>query len=501
MNCLTHGLALILLLVFPGALSAQGLKPVQSRTGESAEDLLDQINKALGEPQPISASKETVAPATGAPFTTPATPRPIDPARPRVNTRAASGRLDYLGLVPGQSTKVDVELLLGDPIETGSDVSVYRPPNEATDATRIEARYFKESRVLQSLDVFLRSPLLRVEITAHAGRRILSEKDGGNWVWEFYMPSFLALGSFGDADGAAMSVDRLRYVAPQIVADIFLRRGLKAESENRTDDALTEYEKASRIDSKYAIPYLRLGGIYQRSGAKDKALLHYTAATEAAYPIRSKAEGHFRAGRLHDRDRQYEIALKAFNRSIAQDPSYPEAYFGLGRIHHLQERFEPAMSAYKKALELKPDYVVAHDNLGSLYERGNHLKAAAQSYEKALQYDPKRSATWHRLVRVRLRMSEFTEAENTARRRLAQEPDDTTAMVQLAMALSSQVPERAALLALFQEDPQLKDALDWLDKAISRGYRDRRELESSTYLRRVREQESRSFNNLAGRLP
>jgi hypothetical protein len=98
-------------------------------------------------------------------------------------------------------------------------------------------------------------------------------------------------------------------------------------------------------------------------------------------------------------------------------------------------------------------------------------------------------------------MSDFTEAENTARRRLAQEPDDTTAMVQLAMALSSQAPERAALLALFQEDAQLKDALEWLDKAISRGYRDRRELESSTYFRRVREQESRSFNNLLGRLP
>jgi hypothetical protein len=97
-------------------------------------------------------------------------------------------------------------------------------------------------------------------------------------------------------------------------------------------------------------------------------------------------------------------------------------------------------------------------------------------------------------------MSDYIKAETAARRRLEHQSDDATAMIQLAMALSSQAPERPALLALFQEDPQLKEALSWIEKAIAGGYADKRELENSPYLQRLREQESRAFNNLVGRL-
>lgn len=494
MNCLTHGLALVLLLVFSGALFAQGLKPAQFKPAESADELLDQINRAVREQEPVSASpKPTAAPTAGA---LPGTPS----SSSRAVAKPASGRLSYLGLLPGQSSKVDVELLLGDQIETKGDLFIYRPPNEALDAARIEVRYYKESRVLQSLEVVLREPVLYVEIVAHAGRRVLAQKSESGWSWEFFTPTFLALVYVGSPDAPPMFVDRLRYFAPQSLADLFIRRGEKAESEKKFDDAMTEYEKASRIDPAYALPYLKLGIAHERNVAKDKALLYYTAASEAGYPLRSRAEGHFRVGRLYDQDRQYEMALKSFRRAIAQDPAYPEPYFGIGRMHHIQERFDEAVRAYQKAVDLKPDYAVAHDNLGLVQESEKNFRAAAQSYERALQADPKRSATWHRLARVHLRMSEYSKAEQIARRRLDRQADDATAMVQLAMALSSQAPQRAALLALLSEDARLKEALVWLEKGIAGGYGDRGELVRSPFLQQVREQESRSFNNLLERV-
>lgn len=494
--------ATVLALVF-----LEGVAQAQPKKAESAEELLEQINKALTETAPAAPI------TTGAPLALgesskvpdgmlpPLTAGYQQPglAAPRAKPQTATGPLNYYGLVPGQSSKADVELLLGDPIDTKMDVYGYSPPAEALDASRVEVRYFKETRVLQWIDVMFRKPLLLAEVTAHAGRRVLIEKEA-DWRWEFYTPSFLAIGSAGAADGPAMFVDRLRYVTPQMVADAFIRRGEKAQADKKIEDAMTEYEKASKIDPKYAVPYLKLATMYERTGAKDKALLHYTAASEAAYPIRPKAEGHYRAGRLYDQTRQYEMALKAFNRAVAQDPSYAEGYFGAGRTHHLQEQFEHAMAGYRKAIELKPDYVVAYDNMGVIYERKNDLRAAAQSYERALQYDAKRGGTWHRLAGVSLRMNDFVKAETAARGRLEQQSDDATAMVQLAMALSSQAPERAALLALFQEDPQLKEALVWLEKAITRGYGDKRDLESSPYLQRLREQENRAFNNLLSRI-
>jgi Tfp pilus assembly protein PilF len=102
------------------------------------------------------------------------------------------------------------------------------------------------------------------------------------------------------------------------------------------------------------------------------------------------------------------------------------------------------MARYRKAVELKPDYVVAYDNMGVIHERENNLRAAAESYERALHYDAKRGGSWHRLTGVSLRMSDYIKAETAARRRLEHQSDDATAMMQLAMALSSQAPERPA---------------------------------------------------------
>lgn len=54
-------------------------------------------------------------------------------------------------------------------------------------------------------------------------------------------------------------------------------------------------------------------------------------------------------------------------------------------------------------------------------------------------------------------------------------------MVFMAMALSSQIPDRHAVVGLLNwllsnKDPHLKGALDWLDKAVSAGYTDKANL-------------------------
>lgn len=429
-------------------------------TTESPDELLQRLDDALKDLAP--ASTATPAPAQRA-----AQPPPtaVSPAlRPG---EAASTRLAYFGLLPGKSNKADVDLLLGDPKSEQEGRLTYSPSIQATDTERIEVNYLKGSRTLYQLEIVLKKPAGYGDLARRAGQRVLMEKDESNRVWEYRTPGFLALGYTESKDGGPpLLVERMRYVSPQYLADRFIARGDTAAREKKLDDALTEYEKATRIDSEYAVPYLKMAAIHIRNKARDKALLYYTAATKAAYPVRAKAAGQYYIGVIHNNDKQPELALKAFNRALAEDSSYAGGHLGIGLIHQQRNQWKEAMAAYTKAVAADPGW-----NLAS-----------------------------HKLAFTKLHLHDFTAAEKESRRRLEVQPKDRVAMVYLAAALASQVTPKDPIVAFFQEESRLKEALSWLDKAVTSGYANKEWLEKTTYLRQVREQESQAFNEILSKI-
>lgn len=418
-------------------------------------------------------------------------------------------RLDFFGLLPGKSTKTDVELLLGDPAgaEVEEGKSYYNPPEQAADAERVTVAYIKGSRLLLMLDVMLKKPVPYADMAAAAGQRVLVERSG-NRAWEYRIPGFMGLGYPSDG-GSPQSVDRLRYVSPQFVADLFIARGEKAENGKQTDDAFTEYEKASRIDPRYALPYLMMGKLHEKSAA-DKALLYFTAATKADYPPSAKAEAYYLIGRHEHIDNRAEPAHKAYTQAIAEDPTHAPAHFWLGRLYRAAlKKPQEAIAAFEKAIALKPGGSLVYYswyNIGSVQEDQGNVTAAASAFRKALEADPsdpvgdKNPKAIHRLAQNLIKSNEFAAAEKQCRQRLEQVKDDVAAMVCLSMALSSQAPERHALIGLLTDDQRLKESLEWLEKAVASGYSDKKELETSPYLKQLREQSSISFNRLVSRI-
>lgn len=416
-------------------------------------------------------------------------------------------RLEFFGLLPGKSTKTDVELLLGDPIAAEDGRSVYSPPEQAADAERVEAVYVKGSRLLLMMDVVMKKPVPYSDMAAAAGQRVLVEK-GDDRVWEYRTPGFLGLGYPTPAAGPPQSVDRLRYVSPQFVADLFVARGEKAEQEKRTDDAITEYEKATRVDPKYALPYLKMGRMHEKSAA-DKALLYFTAATKADYPPRAKAEAHYLIGQAQSNDNKTDLAQKSYTQAVAEDPTYALGWFRLGRSYRVVlKQPREAIAAFEKVVELKPEPTLTYYswyNIGAVQEEQGNARAAASAFRKAVETDPSdpvenKPKASHELAWNLLRSNDFASAEKECRRRLEHEKGDRIAMIYLAMSLSSQAPERPALVGLFTDDPRLKESMEWLDRAVTAGYSDKAALESSPYLRQLREQSAMSFNRLVSKM-
>jgi len=245
---------------------------------------------------------------------------------------------------------------------------------------------------------------------------------------------------------------------------------------------------------------VKIAAIHERARAKDQAVLHYTAATKAVYPARAKAEGFLHLGRLSYDDRQDEPALRAFSRAVAEDPTYADAYFRMALAQQRMKQRPEALASYAKVLELRPDDAPAQYNVGTLHEQDGDLRRAVAAYQKAIERDPSHALASQRLIEAALRLGDFPAAEREGRRRLTAQPDDAGAMVSLAMALASQVPERAALVALLTEDARAKESLDWLERGVAGGYANRQALEQSPYLRRLREQSGFAFNRILSRV-
>jgi tetratricopeptide (TPR) repeat protein len=477
-------LAVPLAVLFVLPVAAPAADRVAAPAADDPAAALEQLDRALKEVQPAAAP----------------------PPRPAAKAPApAPAQLGYFGLLPGRSSRADLELMLGDPVDARDERLAYAPPDGATDAERLEVVFLKETRVLQRLDVVLRAPLAYGELAARSGRRVLVEKGDEGRVWEYRVPSFMALGYQATAGGPPLVVERLRYVSPQYLADLFVARGKKAEGQKQLDDALTEFEKATRVDPAYALPYVRMGAIYEAKTDRAQALVHYTAATQAAYPSAAKASAHYRIGTIYVQDRQPELALTAFTRALGDDPTLASAQFQIGLTYHgLVKKPAEALAAYQKAVLLKPDHAAAHYNMGLLHADARDAKAAAAAFQKAVESNPTWDKGSHRLLAARLALDDFAGVEREARRRLEGQADDAVAMVHLAMALSSQLPERSAVVTflsgLVNEDPRLKEALDWLDKAVAAGYAEKAVLEQSPHLRRVREQSPLVFKKVVARL-
>jgi tetratricopeptide (TPR) repeat protein len=215
-------------------------------------------------------------------------------------------------------------------------------------------------------------------------------------------------------------------------------------------------------------------------------------------------EAHVAVGRVHHADGQGELALRALDRAAAEDPGNVQAHFLAGLTYQkLLRRPRDAMAAYRRVVALRADHAAAHYHLGLVHLDQKEMRAAAEALERAVEARPGWDKASDRLLSVRLALGDFAAAEREARRRLDGAGEDAAAMISLAMALSSQLPERPTLLALLaslvSEDPRLAEALQWLERAVARGYRDVVTLEQNPHLRQVRDQAPLAFREILAR--
>ncbi len=234
--------------------------------------------------------------------------------------------------------------------------------------------------------------------------------------------------------------------ARRLLARKLVDRGIAAESDGNSTDALQHYRSAIEADPGFAPAHLNLGIALQAAGDLPAATACYAQAI-AIDPAYEAAHYNFALARLLCS--QYADAETAFRRALQIRHDFPEAWVGLAGALENLGRVEEALSALETALTLRNDYVGALLNSSALLFKLARFESAAASDRRVLELEPENFVAQRRLGVCLQELGHPAEAEARFREALQLKPDYTEATTSLASLLLARGRPLDALSLLF----------------------------------------------------
>ncbi|MFN7217409.1 tetratricopeptide repeat protein, partial [Microcystis sp.] len=180
-------------------------------------------------------------------------------------------------------------------------------------------------------------------------------------------------------------------------ADAYNNRGLLYYDQKKYELALADYSKAIDINPNYAETYNNRGNLYKDLQKYDLALSDYTKAidilalsdyTKAIDINPNYAVAYNNRGLLYFNQKKYELALADYNQAIRINPNFALAYNNRGNLYKDLQKYDLALSDYSKAIEINPNYAKAYNNRGNLYKDLQKYDLALSDYSKAIDINP-----------------------------------------------------------------------------------------------------------------
>lgn len=161
-----------------------------------------------------------------------------------------------------------------------------------------------------------------------------------------------------------------------------LAAGLRDQQGGQTAQAIEEYRRGIRADSRNPGLHNNLGVALRDSGRLDEAIEAFQTALNID-PKYEKALNNLGVSRYQQGN--YAEAVDLFSQALRINPANVESSINIGMIYFLAQRWDEALAAFQQALKYNPRSAEAHYNLGLFWERQGDHEKAVQAYRKFIE--------------------------------------------------------------------------------------------------------------------
>jgi tetratricopeptide (TPR) repeat protein len=100
------------------------------------------------------------------------------------------------------------------------------------------------------------------------------------------------------------------------------------------------------------------------------------------------AVAHNKLGICYQRQHQWKLAKKEYEKAIDLSAAYAEPWNNLGTLEQGRGKNKKAVAHYRKAIALKPERATFHRNLGTAWLAWGRFPLAIEAFAEAVRLDP-----------------------------------------------------------------------------------------------------------------
>jgi tetratricopeptide (TPR) repeat protein len=162
-------------------------------------------------------------------------------------------------------------------------------------------------------------------------------------------------------------------------------RGFAYIKKGDYDRAISDFNKAIRLDPQYVAAYYNRGFAYSEKGDYDRAIADHSEATRLDPQL---GIAYFGRGFAYNDKGDYDHAISDLNKAIRLEPQFAMAYNARGFAYNEKGDYDRAISDLTEAIRLEPQYVAAYHNRGCAYGYKGNYDRAISDITEAIRLDP-----------------------------------------------------------------------------------------------------------------
>jgi tetratricopeptide (TPR) repeat protein len=233
-------------------------------------------------------------------------------------------------------------------------------------------------------------------------------------------------------------------------------------------DSGTLFRHALEHAENNYVAHCNLGDFLDEKGQTDEAMSHYRKAIRLEPGL---AQAHYDLGNLFKRTGRIAEAVSQYQEAVRLAPDFADAHNNLGNALFSAGRIDEAVSQYQEAIRLQPDIAAALNGLGNALSSKGELDEAISQYDKAIRLQPDYALARNGLANALYSKGRVDEAINQFREAIRLQPDYVYAYIALGKALGGR-GDKEEEIKLFREairlHPDFADSHNEFGVALAR---------------------------------